>query len=193
VNYEDDIEIDEQALDCEWLDQPKRMREYCKVAAEAHRQMDLAKENVDFVRATVERAVRSRPAEYGVAPGVRGAVTEDSVKAAVQVHEQYQLAVREYIDAKYENDVANGTIRAFDHRKSSLERLVQLHGQSYFAGPAVPRDLAAERSRRDQAVQARVRIGSVGAIGRSFNVPVGPEHVDLDEQRRREPMVRRRS
>jgi hypothetical protein len=191
MSYEDDIDIDETAIDVEWLDQAKLMREYCRIEAEAGRTMDLAKENVDFVWATIERVIRATPAQYGVTPGSRG-ITEDSIKAAIQIHPQYQAAVRAHIDAKYEYGVAKGTVRAFDHRKSSLERLVQLHGQSYFSGPSVPRNLREERERRDAAVQRKVRIGGRGAIGRSVDVSTGPEQVDLDEQTRRPPLTRRR-
>jgi hypothetical protein len=184
MSYEEDIEIDCDSLDVEWLDQPKLMKEYCRIEAEAARAEDLAKENLDFVRATIERAVRADPAQYGVTAGSRG-ITEDSIKAAIQVHPQFQAASREHIDAKYEHGVAKGTARAFDQRKSALERLVQLHGQSYFSGPSVPRNLAEERAKRDREAQAKVRIGKpAGAIGGSISVPVGPEHVDLDAQRR---------
>jgi hypothetical protein len=157
MSYEEDIIIDEQALDVEWLDQPRRMARYCQGAAAAQRALDFAKEDLDFTRSTIERAVRADPQRYGVVAGPRG-ITEDSIKAAVQIHEEYRLASRTVVDAKYEYDVAIGVVKAFDHRKSALERLVQLHGQNYFAGPSVPRDLAAERERRDRAAQARVRI-----------------------------------
>ena len=155
VSYEDDIAIDEQALDVEWLTQSQKMMKYCKMAAEAQRALNLAKENVDFVYATVNRAVRNDPESYGVAAGSRG-ITEDSIKSAIQVHPEYQAATKEYIDAKYEAEVASGAVRAFDQRKSALENLVRLCGQNYFAGPQVPRDLADERRMRDAAVQERV-------------------------------------
>ena len=157
MSYEDDIVIDDQALDVEWLEQPRRMVQYCKIAAETHRQMDLAKENLEFVRATIERAVRGAPSDYGVVAGSRG-ITEDSIKAAIQVHAEYLIASKAYLDAKYESEVANGAVRAFDHRKTALENLVRLLGLSYFAGPSVPHDLTAERARRDQAAQKNVRI-----------------------------------
>jgi hypothetical protein len=157
MSYEDDVVIDETALDVEWLDQSRRMGNYCRIAAEARRTMDLAEENLDFVRATIERAIRLDPTKYGVVPGARG-ITEDSIKAAVKVHDEYQVASRAHIDAKYEHEVAVGAVRAFDHRKSALEKLVTLHGQNYFAGPSVPHDLSAERAKRDQAAQRNVRI-----------------------------------
>lgn len=155
MSYEDDINIDESALDVEWLEQPQKMMRYCKMAAEAQRRVSLAKENVDFVYATVNRAVRNDPESYGVAAGSRG-ITEDSIKSAIQVHSEYQAATKDYVDAKYEAEVAAGAVRAFDQRKSALENLVRLHGASYFAGPKIPRDLADERRMRDARAQEGV-------------------------------------
>lgn len=159
MNYEQDIIIDEQALDVEWLDQPQKMARYCNICADAHRDMDLAKEKLDYTYATIERDVRADPAAFGVLPGSRG-ITEDSIKAAIQVHDDYRKASRDHLDARHEYEVALGAVRAFDHRKSALENLVRLHGQSYFAGPSVPHDLSAERTRRDrdQLAQQNVKI-----------------------------------
>lgn len=164
MSYEDDILIDETALDVEWLNQPRRMEDYCKLAAEARRSLDLAAEELEFVRATLERAVRLNPSDYGVTPGVRG-ITEDGIKAAIQVHPEYKSASKRHIDAKYESEVAIGAVRAFDQRKVALENLVRLHGQSYFAGPAVPRDLPAERAKLDRTAQRRVRISTPVHVG----------------------------
>ena len=157
MSYEDDIVIDEDAFDVEWLEQPRRMRNYCKLTAEARRKMDLAKEHVDFVRAQLERNIRADPAAHGVVPGLRG-VTEDAIRSTIQIQDDYQIAVRAHIDARYEYDVAKGTVDAFEHRKSALENLVRLLGQGYFAGPLVPRDISEERAQRDRLVQRNVKI-----------------------------------
>ena len=151
MSYEDDISIDEQALDVEWLDHPRRMMKYCEMAATTRRQMDLAKEELDAISARVGRSIRSDPEKYDLPK-----VTESALQSAILLDEEYQEASRAYIDAKYENDVAFSAVRAFEHRKSALENLVRLHGQSYFAGPTVPRNLAEERKMRDVAVQKNV-------------------------------------
>ena len=85
-------------------------------------------------------------------------ITEGSISATILTNPEYEAANRLYIDAKYEYDIAIGVVRAFDHRKAALENLVRLHSQSYFAGPAVPRNIAEERQMRDKAVQGRVRM-----------------------------------
>jgi len=152
MNYEGDIEIDEQALDGEWLDHPRRVVVYCIHAAEMHRNMDLAKERVDVCRAQLDQRIRANPDEFGL--GTR--ITEGSIQSAILVDDEYQETTRAYFQAKYEYDVAQGVVRAFDHRKSALENLVRLHGQSYFAGPTIPHDLGEVRAQRDASVQRRI-------------------------------------
>lgn len=155
--YERDLDIDESALDVEWLTQAGKMFKYCRLQAEAQRDMTLAKERQEYAEATINKLVRGDPDKYGVQAGSRG-VTEDAIKAAVRTHPEYQKAVEEYIDAKYEYDVVSGAVRSFDHRKAALEKLVQLFGASYFAGPQVPRNIAEERQMRDAHVQSKVRM-----------------------------------
>jgi hypothetical protein len=52
--------------------------------------------------------------------------------------------MKQYIDAKYEANMASYIITALDHRKKALESLVTLYGQQYFAGPTAPRNLTKE-------------------------------------------------
>lgn len=50
----------------------------------------------------------------------------------------------DYINAKYDVDMCQAACWAFQERKAALENLVKLHGQNYFAGPSIPRDLNKE-------------------------------------------------
>jgi hypothetical protein len=155
MSYGDDINIDEDGLDVEWINHSRLMMKYCRKAAEAHRDMDLAKERLDLARATLDQAIRSDPKAYGI---TAEKPTEASINAAILMNVDYQTASTAYIDAKFENNVANDAVRAFDHRKSALENLVRLHGQSYFAGPAIPRNLHDERLLKDKTAQAKVQM-----------------------------------
>lgn len=188
MSYEDDVQIDESALDVMWLDQPALMAKYCKISAEAGRVMNLAKERLDFVESTLSRAIRAEPGAYDVYPGPRG-ITEDSIKAAIQTHDDYRQASRKYIDAKYENDVAQGVVRSMDQRKSALENLVRLFGQQYFAGPSVPRDLSAERQRHDMDANVQNRMSERIRDRRVSDAPYVSEspRADKDGNRIRTP------
>ena len=153
LDYENDITIDPDALDVEWLRQADLMRRYSMHAAETRRLMDEAKERLDFVRSKLDSQIRSNPELYGISK-----VTESSIQAAIVLSAEYQEASREYIQAKYEYEATNAAVRALDQKRSALENLVKLLGLSYFAGPAVPRDLHAEYEKRNAMVNRKVRL-----------------------------------
>lgn len=153
-NYEEDVEIDESILDVMWIDQPRLTAKYCRIMAHYQRTMDLAEERVNFVKSTLARDIRADPSAHDVVPGSRG-ITEDQIKAATRVNEEYRAANRAYIEAKYQFEVARGAVKSVDNRKAALENLVRLHGQQYFAGPSVPHDLSVERQRHDADRQAQ--------------------------------------
>jgi hypothetical protein len=151
MNYETDIVIDETALDVEWLEQPNLMMRYARVAATARMNLDLAKESLDFVRAELDKKIRTDPGIYGIEK-----VTETVVQNIIIAQDEYKEASRVVISAKFEADVAQGAVRAFEARKDALENLVRLHGQQYFAGPKVPRDLSWEREEKQKRLNAKI-------------------------------------
>ncbi len=140
INYEQDVNIDERALDVEWLKQADLMRKYATHAADTKKDMDEAKERLETGKAKIEMGVRQDPKEYGLEK-----VTEGAIQSTIQLQEEYQKLNQGYINAKYENDVAVAVVRAIDQKKTALENLVKLLGVSYFAGPQAPRDLTHEK------------------------------------------------
>lgn len=159
LNYEEDIQIDEHALDVEWLRQANLMYKYAKHQAQTKKEMDEAKERLDVGRAKIEMEIRNNPEAYGLSK-----VTEGAIQSAILLQPEYQKLVQEYNDAKYENDVAVAAVRAIDQKKTALENLVKLLGASYFAGPVVPRDLSQEwheymkeKERREHNKNVKIR------------------------------------
>ncbi len=151
--YEDDIGIDQSGLDVEWLGQPGLMLKYGRSAAHAGRAADLAKERVEIVIAELDKDIRNKPGDYGVSK-----ITESVVDNTIKMQPAYLSANGEYIEAKYEFELSKYAVRAFDARKLALENLVRLHGQQYFAGPQVPRDINKEweRKAKQQKVEGSI-------------------------------------
>ena len=145
MNYEKDITIDDTALDVEWLGQPSLMLKYARHAASARMELDKAKEAVDLAKAELDKEIRSAPEDFGIEK-----ITEATVIAAIITHDRYKKINEQLILAKFESDIAQGAVRAFDARKDALENLVKLHGQQYFAGPSMPRDLHWEVEQRQK-------------------------------------------
>lgn len=149
MNYEKDITIDETSLDLEWLDQPRLMMRYVRHAADMRKEMDEAKERLDNEQAELDKKVRSNPERYGI-----DKITETAVRNAVLSHERFKKVNEEYMEASYEHNMAQGAVRAIETKKTALENLVRLHGQQYFAGPKIPRDLHDEVTKRNKQDRA---------------------------------------
>lgn len=143
MNYEQDVRIDETALDVEWLEQPSLMMKYARVAIEARKKLDQAKEVLDVAKAELDKQIRTKPEDYGI-----DKITESVVQNTILLQDEYKTANADIIEAKYQTDMANAAVRAVEARKDALENLVRLFGQSYFAGPKMPRDLTHEAQQR---------------------------------------------
>ena len=155
MDYEKDVAIDPDALDVEWLRQAGLMLQYGKYAAQAKLELDAAKEKLEVVKAELAQAIRADPGKFGLAKVTEGAVTEE-----ILTQKSHEEASGIYLAAKYEADMALYAVRAIEQKKTALENLVRLHGQMYFAGPTVPRDLSKEweQGQRQRAADAKVQI-----------------------------------
>jgi len=160
MNYEDDIRIDDGALDVEWLEQASLMMRYARHLAEMNRELDLAKEHLDIVKAELDKEIREDPEKFGI-----GKITEAVVTNTILQQKKYQSQYHEYLEIKFEYDMAQNAVRAIQQRKDALENLVRLHGQQYFAGPSVPRDLSKEREKQYKQKKADNIVG--GKLTRS--------------------------
>ncbi len=140
LNYEQDIKIDADSLDTEWLEQAELMRKYGKHLARTERDMDNAKERLEAGKARIEMDIRNNPEKYDLSK-----VTEGAISSTIALQDDYRELIKKYNEAKYEYGVAYAAVQAMHQRKKALENLVQLLNMSYFAGPKAPRDLSAEQ------------------------------------------------
>jgi glycine betaine/choline ABC-type transport system substrate-binding protein len=149
INYENEIRIDETALDVEWLEQPRLFMKYARNAAQARKRVDEAKEALDVAKAELDKKIRSNPKKYGVEK-----ITENAISNLIIKQDTYKEAMQEFSDARYEADIAQSAVSAFNQRKEALENLVKLFGMQYFSGPRVPRDLSQEYKKKETQKQA---------------------------------------
>jgi hypothetical protein len=154
LNYEKDIRIDPEALDVEWLNQPHLFLTYARNSANMRKSLDEAKQSLDIAKAEADKKIRTNPEKYGLEK-----ITESVVANAILIENGYKAAFQEYLDAKYEADMASAAVQAMEQKKSALENLVRLYGQSYFAGPKVPRNLTEELERNDTQTNSGVARG----------------------------------
>ena len=158
MNFEKDIIIQDDALDVEWLNQPRLAIKYGTYWAKCCREVNRAEELVKVTRAELIEEVTSDPGEY-LSVGVK--TTAPVVEAYYRTHPRHIEAKELLIAAKYEKDIAEiAKWEISNSRKTALENLVKLAAMSYFAGPSVPRDLSFENQQIESQKQAdsKVRI-----------------------------------
>lgn len=133
----EDIKINPDQLDVEWVRQPELTHEYNRLLAEARAETDRAKANMDLVEAGLRADIRSNPDDYKL----DGRVTENAIHETVVENRKYRDALDAYNEAKRQQDLMLAAVKAMDAKKDALENLVRLFGQSYFAAPRIPHDL----------------------------------------------------
>jgi hypothetical protein len=151
MSYEQDMYIDEDALDVELLGQADKMVKYSRMLAEAQRDRDLSKESLDLIKAEIDLDIRDNPEKYKLTK-----ITVDAVHSCILMEEEYQDAQKEVNRCTFEANVLVGVIKAIDHRKSALEHLVKLYGQNYFAGPSIPHNLSELREEHTAKLEHRI-------------------------------------
>lgn len=151
MNYEQDLKIDDSALDLELLDQAMLFMKYAKNYAETRRTLDVTNQALSIKKAEVDKSIRENPDKYGIEK-----VTEGSIQSAILTDKGYQKAYQDYLDAKFESDMASNAVQAMQIRKEALENLVKLNGQQYFAGPSIPHDLTKLRQQREKVVEGNI-------------------------------------
>ena len=151
MNYEQDIRIDEDALDVEWLDQPALFLKYSRHSTLLEKEKDESKERLEFVKAELDRKIRLNPEKFGVEK-----ITDKVVENTIILQPEYKQASEQFIQAKFEWMTARGAVDAYNQRKEALENLARLHGQNYFAGPKVPRNIHEEREAKQKKMNVTI-------------------------------------
>jgi len=152
LNYEQDVKISSDDLDIECLEQPTLMLKYCRNEAEKEKEFDLKKTELDLVKSELDKHIRENPEKFDITVKLTEAVITNTIIS----NKQYKRIYHDYIDAKFEYNVAKGAVKAVTSRDKQLDNLTRLHGQQYFAGPSTPRDLSKEYEKRKARTNAKI-------------------------------------
>lgn len=151
MNYLNDIRIDESALDIEWLSQAELAVKYGRYWSKCKEELIRAEEDIKVVRAELIALANSDPDKH-LGDGVKP--TAPNVESFYRNHKRHKAAKERWIKAMTEcNDAEIVKNEIAFTRKAALEALVQLHGQQYFAGPKMPRDIRKEVQNRQSEIK----------------------------------------
>lgn len=147
-----DPSIDRNRLDDEWCGQSSLYHQWATEAAEARKNFDGAKAQLELVDAELATAIRKDPKSYDLEK-----TTNDIVGAAIVQQQEHREAAQAVIDAKYEYDMAQVAVDTLDHRRSALSRLVDLFLADYYSKPRAKTPDAKEKM--DEVERRSVRRG----------------------------------
>lgn len=152
MNYGIDIKIDESALDVEWLKQADLAVKWGKHWAKCQDELDRAEENVKYIRSKIIEELAEDSAKLP---------TGLLIESHYRTHKKHIKAKERWLDAlkaANEADIIKKEISIT--RKAALQHLVTLHGQHYFAGPNVPRELTQEVINTDKQKKSNKGVAS---------------------------------
>ena len=134
--FEKDLQIDPAQLDVMAGLQGELFFKWAEKSVKARTNVDAAKFRLEVLYATVSNKVRLDPDRFGVSK-----ITESSVDTAVKISPEYMEAYEAWLEARGESSLLDRAVEAMEQKKRMIEVMITLHGQEYFAGPSVPRNL----------------------------------------------------
>lgn len=129
-DFDEKIHIDKGNLDTEWLQQSELYYEISTELADAKREYEDIKLEIDIKTGELYKDIKSNPEKYGL-----DKVTEAAISSCLPTVSELIELKRSFIKSKHNVDIIQAGVNAFEMKKKALENLVYLHGQSYFAEP----------------------------------------------------------
>jgi len=153
MNYEEDMRIDETALDVEWLEQATLAMKYGRHFALCKRRLIEAEEKLKVVKAELIAEANANPTKCCSKDKPNAA----DIEAYYRNHKRHKAVKEAWVDAQYECDMAEIAKNEVSFtRKAALEQLVSLFISNYFAGPKMPRDITWERGEFSKKVNTGI-------------------------------------
>lgn len=141
MNYSEDLRIDPDQLDVEWIEQPLLFHKYSALSAEANQFVRKCEERIKVVRSQLILDANQK-GETVLGPKIKPIAS--NIEAYYRTHADHVAAKTALHEAQSEAEMLTNAVYAFHQRKVALENLTRLQGQNYFAGPTTPRNLSQE-------------------------------------------------
>jgi len=147
--------IDKNILDEEWLNQPKLYFTWAVQLEDAKNAFEETKQEFDVTQAEVELEIRDKPTQFNLPEKT----TEKMIATALMLTKEYQTGQSSVNKARHRVGIIQAAVTALDHRKRALEKLVDLHGQKYFATPRASehsKEAVSDIEKRAARVKAKI-------------------------------------
>lgn len=130
------VDVDENDLEREWVQQARLCESHVHLLASVKKELAEAEAEMEVIDAEIKDHVRKHPDEYNL-----DKVTENSIRETLVRQKKHREANQKVIDVQHKADLLTGTVRAIDHKKTALENLVNMRGQSWYSSPKAPPDV----------------------------------------------------
>lgn len=151
MSYKEDMKIDPDALDVEWLKQPDLEMKYIELCANARKELRYAEEEVKTVRSELINEANESPKECCGKEKPNAA----DIEAYYRSNDRYKAAKQQFVEAQEAAQILEDMKNAIHFtRTKALENLVTLQSQNYFAGPQAPRNLIKEMEKKEEQKKA---------------------------------------
>ena len=128
MDFEDDIQLNKFDLDNEWQKQPALVFLYGKEHAIKCAERDRVKEKLAVYRGDLELRIRNNPESYDLPK-----ITEGAVTAAIGQDKSIRSYNKDIIELTEDINVLAVAVKAFEHKRASLDGLTKLEWQHYFS------------------------------------------------------------
>ena len=148
MGYKEDIQIDIDQLDQEWIKQASLYQYYAKQEATALYERDQLADALALVQAKLDGDIRLNFGTHGFESKPTEAAILNSIKQNPLYTEANSLVMKASCKAK----IIGGAVRAFDHKKKALEKLTDLYLSGYWAAPKIKseaQEIFGKRTRED--------------------------------------------
>lgn len=133
MNFQQELKIDQYALDKAALEQPELFAKWAMEWADAVKERDRLKDKLALVRGQCDQEIRETPTEFGWQKPDK-APSEAFIASAVITHIDYVECNKEFQEAQHNVNVLQVAKEAFEQRRKMIEILTQLYLSSYFSG-----------------------------------------------------------
>lgn len=128
-SYKDDLRIDENNLEVEWMKQPRLYMYWAEQETAAQVERDKLQRRLTVLHAEYDAKIRAAPKTFGIEK-----ISEPAIKNTIQKIEEYRELELSLIEANKNLKLLSAAVTAFEHKKRSLTKLTDLWIAGYYGG-----------------------------------------------------------
>jgi hypothetical protein len=128
MGFREDVTIDKDALDEEWLKLALKECDWGEAEARAEEEFDILQNKLTLKKAELDGLIRACPSLYGIEK-----ISENAVGSAILKDVAYQELVSENIQANKNTRMMKVARKAMSRHEKALDRITDLYLSNYWA------------------------------------------------------------